>query len=65
MLQTHGTFFQRGTRCLSLSGSLNCRKFMLKKEKEKKLKNKEEAQLSLKTRKKIEEKHAAFNGCMN
>lgn len=24
MLQTHGTFFQRGTRSLSLSGSLNC-----------------------------------------
>lgn len=33
MLQTHGTFFQRGTRSLSLSGSLNCRNSCSKKKK--------------------------------
>lgn len=44
MLQTHGTFFQLGTRSLSLSGSLNCRNSCSKKKKK--------AQLALKTRKK-------------
>lgn len=47
MLQTHGTFFQRGTRSLSLSGSLNCRNSCSKRKNE----GESERKLPLRTRK--------------